>query len=81
MVDKDRTFFCSELVAKIYKVLGLLETELASSNFMPGDFSAKSNKLTLRDDCFLGPDYFIKPDPLTPKEQADLAFSRSMQKK
>jgi hypothetical protein len=34
-----RKFFCSELVAKGYKELGLLKTEKASSCFMPNDLS------------------------------------------
>jgi hypothetical protein len=34
-----RAFFCSELIAKIYKEVGLLETGLSSPNFLPGDFS------------------------------------------
>ena len=36
---ENRKFFCSELVAKGYKELGLLKTEKASSLFMPNDLS------------------------------------------
>lgn len=49
-IDKDRTFFCSELVAKAYKMCEIMQpTEMASSNFLPGDFSekAKDGKLQL----------------------------------
>lgn len=47
-VDKDRSFFCSELVAKAYKVCGIMQpTDEASSNFLPIDFSSSSNKLKL----------------------------------
>ena len=35
-VAENRTFFCSELVAKAYKVMGLLEPEGASSQYLPG---------------------------------------------
>jgi hypothetical protein len=43
LVDKDRTFFCSELVAKAYKVCGIMvPTDEASSNFLPVDFSSAS---------------------------------------
>ena len=34
-VEEDRTFFCSELVAKAYKVFGVLENKQASSYFLP----------------------------------------------
>jgi hypothetical protein len=34
-----RKFFCSELVAKCYKELGILKTDKASSNFYPNDLS------------------------------------------
>jgi hypothetical protein len=48
VIDDDRTFFCSELIAKCYKVCGIMqETKEASSNFLPVDFSTQSNKLKL----------------------------------
>jgi hypothetical protein len=34
-VEPDRTFFCSEYVAKAYKVLGVLNTQENSSFFLP----------------------------------------------
>ena len=37
-VNEDRSFFCSELVAKMYKVLGILATEMSSGGFYPSDF-------------------------------------------
>ena len=42
-----REFFCSELIAKAYKRCGILKSEIASCQFLPGDFSSKSDKLTL----------------------------------
>ncbi len=48
MVDKDRTFFCSELVAKAYKVCGVMQpTDQACSNFLPIDFTTESKRLKL----------------------------------
>ena len=42
MIDEERTFFCSELVAKAFKVLGILENDSTScSKFMPGHFASK----------------------------------------
>lgn len=42
----NRQFFCSELVAKAYKVCGLINTERASCQFLPADFSScKLSKL------------------------------------
>jgi len=41
VIDEDRTFFCSELVAKAYKVCGImLHTEEASANYLPVDFTS-----------------------------------------
>ena len=40
-VDDDRTFFCSELVAAVYKNLDLLDWEKASTQYWPGSFSDK----------------------------------------
>jgi len=37
--NEDREFFCSELIAKAYKEVGILDTEVASWKFMPVDFS------------------------------------------
>ena len=42
LVDETRTFFCSELVAKAFKIAGVLEDDdTACSRFMPASFSAK----------------------------------------
>ena len=44
MIDESRTFFCSELVAKAYKELGILENDNTScAKFFPHDFSAKGD--------------------------------------
>ena len=39
--DENKTYFCSELVARLYKELGLLDEEKASTRYYPVDFSEK----------------------------------------
>ena len=40
-IEEDRTFFCSELVAKSFKILGIMaDDDVASSMFYPHHFSA-----------------------------------------
>lgn len=42
LISDDRTFFCSELVAKAFKVLGVIENdEISCSKFFPSHFSSK----------------------------------------
>ena len=43
VVDDDRTFFCSELIAKAYKTLGFLISERSSAKFYPKHFSSKKD--------------------------------------
>tara|TARA_B110000285_G_scaffold232874_1_gene305121 strand:- start:102 stop:497 length:396 start_codon:yes stop_codon:yes gene_type:complete len=40
-IPRDRGFFCSELIALVYKYLGLLPKEKAASQYWPGSFSAE----------------------------------------
>ena len=49
LIAADRTFFCSELVAKAFKILGIMEDDKKSSaKYFPGNFSTKSaNTLNL----------------------------------
>ena len=45
-IDEDRTFFCSELVAKAYKVLGIIpDDDVACSRYFPASFSSSSTAL------------------------------------
>lgn len=45
-VDESRTFFCSELIAKAYKVLGIIEDDAKScANYYPSSFSAKGGSI------------------------------------
>ena len=55
LIDERRTFFCSELVAKAFKVLGIVKnSNVSCSRFMPGDFSAKSNFLDPTEGTIIG---------------------------
>jgi hypothetical protein len=40
--DKKKTYFCSELAARLYKELGLLDEEKSSTRYYPVDFSVKT---------------------------------------
>jgi len=50
LIDKDRTFFCSELIAKTFKVCNIMEqSENASSNYLPGHFSSDKWDISLEE--------------------------------
>ena len=53
----EREYFCSELVAKAYKVLGILEDkEKSCTQYFPGCFSpGGAIDQALKEDLFLGP--------------------------
>ena len=53
-VAEDRTFFCSEYVAKAYKVLGVFDTQENSSFFLPSTLE-KDEFLEMADGVTLGP--------------------------
>ena len=42
-------YFCSELVAACYKVMGLINQKASCAHFWPVTFSTKKNILLLRD--------------------------------
>ena len=48
-----RGYFCSQLVAKVYKILGLLDSEKASRNYWPVDFTMRGG-INLLKSAFLG---------------------------
>lgn len=55
MIEENRSFFCSELVAKCYKVCGIMaQTEEASCSFTPADFSSGRARLRLVENAHLG---------------------------
>ena len=47
--EKDKSYFCSELVAGAYKALGLLPKDVPASQYWPGSFSGKGNLRLLGD--------------------------------
>lgn len=67
-IDEERTFFCSELVAKAYKILGIIEDDNVScTQYMPGSFSQKGDKVLK-----LCPDVSIEHEKLVIMEREDL---------
>lgn len=57
--DKSKTYFCSELVARLYKELGLLDEEKASTQYYPVDFSDKIRLKLHREGAYLEPERLI----------------------
>jgi hypothetical protein len=56
-IDDDRTFFCSELVAKAYKVLGIIDNDSkACSSYYPSSFSSENKQLKFLPGVSLGPE-------------------------
>ena len=51
--DPNRTFFCSELVAAVYKEVGLLRPDVASTSYTPADFT--EDNVTFLNGVTLGP--------------------------
>jgi hypothetical protein len=52
-----RDFFCSELIVKCYKEMGILKTNKSSSTFTPQDLS-----ITAKNPIKLEPGYELKED-------------------
>jgi len=62
-IEDGRTFFCSELIAKAYKSLGISNDDRSSSSFFPSTFSAKGG-LKLVEGAKLSPEFLIVPNPV-----------------
>ncbi|CEL98304.1 unnamed protein product [Vitrella brassicaformis CCMP3155] len=61
--DDEQTYFCSELVAKCLKRLGVLRGSRAASQYWPGTFSVKTHSpLPLSDGCAIGEELIIAFD-------------------
>ena len=46
LINEERTFFCSELVAKAFKILGIIENDgISCSSYFPHHFSAIGEKV------------------------------------
>lgn len=56
--DESRGYFCSELVAKAYKSIGLIDQKKSSGRYWPVDFSEK-NQLELKNGAYLGSEQSI----------------------
>ena len=68
LIDADRKFFCSELVAKCFKLIGLVDTKEACSNFLPSNLSSDDFTLPLIEGVSIDNEKFILP----PCKMADL---------
>ena len=55
-------YFCSELVATVFKLLGFLPAKISSSQYWPGSFSAET-KLALGNGAAFGHEYLIEFPP------------------
>ncbi len=42
IIPENKSYFCSELIASLYKFLGLLPAEICSANYWPGSFSTET---------------------------------------
>jgi hypothetical protein len=56
--DKDRGYFCSELIAAAYKALDLLPKQKGSNKYWPGDF-CQSKMYKLNNEATLGPEFRV----------------------
>ncbi|CAD8084441.1 unnamed protein product [Paramecium primaurelia] len=56
--EKKRSYFCSELVAKAYKEMGLLDQVKSSTQYYPNDFT-QEKQLQLLQGATLSPEYLV----------------------
>ena len=56
---KRKYFYSSELIASVYKRVGILNREKSSTNYWPGTFSSTNNKLEFLKGAKLGPELLI----------------------
>ena len=65
VVKKGREFFCSELVAKCYKVCGIMENnKKSSSSYWPHNFATKEFTLPLLEEVEIKPEKNLIPPKL-----------------
>lgn len=57
--EENKTYFCSELVARLYKELGLLDEEKASTRYYPVDFTDKTKLPFKREKVSFDPERVI----------------------
>jgi len=58
-VKPEQAFFCSELLALLYKRLGILETSRPSHSYWPGCFSTEKGGITLAGDAMLSAEFTV----------------------
>lgn len=84
LIEDDRTFFCSELVAKSFKILGILvDDDISCTQFYPHHFTALGDSvLNLDDGVWLEDEVQIVPDHqcLTPQEHARVTAAEAAAK-
>ncbi|CAD8052524.1 unnamed protein product [Paramecium sonneborni] len=56
--NQDPTYFCSQLIAKIYKQIGLLTQDKSANQYWPGSFSNEKAEIQLKG-CSLSDEYLI----------------------
>ncbi|CAD8050282.1 unnamed protein product [Paramecium primaurelia] len=56
--QEDPTYFCSQLIAKIYKQIGLLNQDKSANQYWPGSFSNEKDDIQLTG-CSLSDEYLI----------------------
>lgn len=57
-VNEERGYFCSQLIGKALKSIGLLDQKKSSGRYWPVDFAEKSN-MQLKKGATLGPEQTI----------------------
>ena len=60
--EQAKTYFCSELVARLYKEMGLLDPEKSSTQYYPVDFSDSGNLKLKLPDSSLGNEVYLSFD-------------------
>jgi hypothetical protein len=74
IIAADRTFFCSELVAKAYKILGIMENDdQSSAKFFPSHFSSKNDGMMK-----LTPGTSVDPELMVIMDKDDMEVSSEM---
>ena len=63
LLDPDRKLFCSELVAKVFKCIGIMPTKQSCGNFFPHHLSSDKWKLPLIKEIIVENEKFCLPPP------------------
>ena len=63
LLDKNRQFFCSELVAKVFKCIGIMPTNQSCGNYFPHHLSSEKWTLPLLPEIIVENEKFCLPPP------------------